>query len=73
METRARYLDRENFQGLDCDRYLLLSEKVIDNAADEMKMIAVSKRSIRLLPQKEIVRTDLQSFKQKIESLATNW
>ena len=30
-----------------------------------VETIAVSKRSISLLPQKEVVRTDLQPFKQE--------
>ena len=35
--------------------------------------MAVSKRSISLLPQKEVVRTDLQPFKQETQPLAKIW
>ena len=59
MESRARDLDREMYQDPDSDRYLIPSEKVFGNAADDLETIAVSKRSISLLPQKEEVRTDL--------------
>ena len=48
------------YQDPDSDRYLIPSEKVFDNAVDDLETIAISKRSISLLPQKEVVRTDLQ-------------
>ena len=73
VETRARDLDRGVYQDPDSDRYLIPSERVLDNAADELETIAVSKRSISLLPQKEIVRTDLQPFKQETQPLAKLW
>ena len=73
VETRARDLDREMYQDPDSDRYLIPSEKVFDNAADDLETIAVSKRSISLLPQKEVVRTDLQPFKQETQPLAKIW
>ena len=73
VETRARDLDREVYQDPDSDRYLIPSERVFDNAADDLETIAVSKRSIRLLPQKEVVRTDLQPFKQETQPLAKIW
>ena len=53
VETRARDLDREVYQDPDKDRYLIPSERVFDNAAEDLETIAVSKRSISLLPQKE--------------------
>ena len=62
LETRARDLDREVYQDPDSDRYLIPSERVFDNAADILETIAVSKRSISLLPQKKVIRTDLQPF-----------
>ena len=40
---------------------------------DDLETIAVSKRSISLLPQKEVVRTDLQPFKQETQPLAKIW
>ena len=73
VETRARDLDREVYQDPDSDRYLILSERVFDNAADDLETIAVSKRSISLLPQKEVFRTDLQPFKQETQPLAKIW
>ena len=60
VETRARDLDREVYQDPDSDRYLIPGERVFDNAADDLEAIAVSKLSMSLLPQKEVVRTDLQ-------------
>ena len=73
METRARDLDREVYQDPDSDRHLIPSKSVFDNAADELETIAVSKSSISLLPEKEVVRTDLQPFKQEIQPLAKIW
>ena len=70
VETRARDMDREVYQDPDSDRYLIPSERVFDNAADDLETIPVSKRSISLLPQKEVVRTDLQPFKQETQPLA---
>ena len=68
METRARDLDREMYHDPDSDRYLILG-----NAADDLEKIAVSRRSMNLLPQKEAVRTDLQPFKHETEPLAKIW
>ena len=48
--TRARDLDREVYQYPDSDRYLIPGERVFDNAADDLETIAVSKRSVSLLP-----------------------
>ena len=73
VETRARDLDREVYQDPDSDRYLIPSQRVFDNAADDLETIAVSKRSISLLPQKEVARTDLQPFKQETQPLAKIW
>ena len=60
VETRARDLDREVYQDPDSDRYLLRSESIFDNAADDLETIAVSKRSMSLLPQKEVVRQETE-------------
>ena len=73
VETRARDLDREVYQDPDSDCYLIPSERVFDNVADDLETIAVSKRSMSLLPQKEVVRTDLQPFKQGKQPLAKIW
>ena len=67
METRARDLDREIYQDPDSDRYLIPGERVFDNAADDLETITVSKRSMSLLPQKEVVRTDRQPFEQETQ------
>ena len=69
VETRARDLDRELYQDPDSDRFLVPSETVFDNAADDLETIAVSKRSMKLLPQKEVVRIDLQPLRQETEPL----
>ena len=73
VETGARDLDRELHQNPDSDRYLLRSDLVFDNAADYLEIIALSKRSMSLLPQKEVIRTDLQPFRQDTEPLANIW
>ena len=73
VETRARDLDREVYQDPDSDRYLIPRERIFDNAADDLETISVSKRSISLLPQKEVVRTDLQPFEQETQPLAKIW
>ena len=73
VETRERDLDREIYQDPDSDRYLIPGERVFDNAADDRETIAVSKRSMSLLPQKEVVRTDLQPFEQETQPLAKIW
>ena len=73
METRARDLDREVYQDPDSDLYLPCSESVFDTAADDLETIAVSKQSMSLLPLKEVVRTDLQPFRQETEPLVNIW
>ena len=73
VETRARDLDRKVYQDTDSDRYLIPGEIVFDNAADDLETMAVSKRSISLLPKKEVVRTNLQPFEQETQPLAKIW
>ena len=73
VESRARDFYRELHQDHDSDCYLLRSETVFDNEAEDLETIAVSKRSMSLLPQKEVVRTDLQPFRQETEPLAKIW
>ena len=70
METGARDADREVHQDPDSDRHLFRWEKTW---ADDLEMIAVSKRSMSLLPQKELVRSDLEPFKQETKPLANIW
>ena len=73
VEIGARDLYREIYQDPDSDRYLIPGERVIGNVADDLETIAASKPLISLLPQKEVVRTDLQPFKQKTQPLAKIW
>ena len=73
VETRARDLDKELHQDADSDHYLLRSETVFYNAAHDLENIAISKRSMSLLPQKEVVRTDLQPIRQEAEPLVKIW
>ena len=62
--------DRILHQDPEEDRFIPSSELARDNAGDDLEMIAVFKRSVSLLPQKEIVRIDLQPFEQETEPLA---
>ena len=73
VETRARDLDREVYQDPYSDRYLIPGKIVFDNAADDLEKIAVSKRSMSLLPQKQVVRNDLQPYQQETQPLAKTW
>ena len=73
METRARDLVWEVHQDPDSDRYLFFSEKVFDNAADDLEIIAVPKRSMSLFPQMEAGRVDLKPYKQDAKSMAKIW
>ena len=45
VETHARDLDREVYQDPDSDRYLIPSERVFDNAADDLETIEI--RNVR--------------------------
>ena len=65
METRARDSDKEVHQDSDSDCYLFPKEKVFVNAVDDWEMIAVSKRSMSLLPQKEALRIELNHLKRR--------
>ena len=48
-------------QDPDSDRFNFDEEgTVVDNAADELELIAVSKRPTRLLPHDTVVRTSLE-------------
>ena len=68
VKTRPTDLDGEVYHDHTKDRFLFTSEEVFDNAADDLEMIAVSKRSMSFLPQKEAVKTDFQPFRQETES-----
>ena len=49
------------------------ADSVADSSTDDLEKIAVSKRSMSLLPQKEVVRTNLQPFEQETQPLAMIW
>ena len=53
-------------QDPDRDKYTSDDEvTVVDNAADKLELIAVSKRPIRLLPHATVVRTTLEPLEQE--------
>ena len=70
VDWKQRGLDREMHQDPDRDRYTS-DEKgtVVDNAADELELIAVSKRPTRLVPHGTVVRTNLEPSVQKATPL----
>ena len=74
VEWKQRGLEREMHQDPDRDRYTS-DEKgtVVDNAADELELIAVSKRPIRLLPHGTVVRTNLEPSVQEATPLKKIW
>ena len=70
VDWKQRGLDRETHQDPDRDRYTSDEEgTVVDNAADELELIAVSKRPIRLLPLGTVVRTNLEPSVQEATPL----
>ena len=67
-------LDREMHQDPDRDRYISDEEgTVIDNAADEFELIAVSKCPTRLLPHSMVVYTNLEPSLQEATPLKKIW
>ena len=74
VDWKQRGLDRETHQDPDRDRYTSDEEgTVVDNAADELDLIAVSKRPTRLLPHGTVVRTNLEPSVQEATPLKTIW
>ena len=74
VDWKQRGLDRETHQDPDRDRYTSDEEgTVVDNAADELELIAVSKRPIRLLPHGTVVRTNLEPSVQEATPLKKIW
>ena len=70
LEWKQRGFDREMHQEPDRDRYTSDEEgTVVDNAADELELIAVSKRPTRLLPHATFVRTNLDPSVQEATPL----
>ena len=67
-------LDREMHQDPNRDRYTSGEEGTfVDNAADELELIAVSKRPARLSPHATVVRTHLKPLDQKATPLKKAW
>ena len=74
VDWKRRGLDREMHQDPDRDRYTSDEEgTVVDNAADELDLIAVSKRPTRLLPHGTVVRTNLEPSGQEATHLKKIW
>ena len=74
VEWKQRGLDRKMHQ--DPDRDSCTSDEegtVVDNAADELELIAVSKRPTRLLPHGTVVRTNLEPSVQEATPLKKIW
>ena len=61
-------------QDPDKDRYTSDEEgTVVDNAADKLELIAVSKRPNRLLPHETVVRSNLEPSVQEATPLKNIW
>ena len=74
VDWKQRGLDREMHQDPDRDRHTSDEEgTVVDNAADELELIAVSKRPTRLLPHGTVVRTNLEPSVQEATPLKKIW
>ena len=74
VEWKQRGMDREVHQDPDRDRYTSDEEgTVVDNAADELKLIAVLKRPTRLLPHGTVVHTNLEPSGQEATPLKKIW
>ena len=74
VDWKQRGLDRDTHQDPDRDRYTSDEEgTVVDNAADELELIAVSKRPTRLLPHGTVVRTNLEPSVQEATPLKKIW
>ena len=74
VDWKQRGLDRETHQDPDRDSYTSDEEgTVVDNAADELELIAVSKRPTRLLAHGTVVRTNLEPSVQEATPLKKIW
>ena len=73
-EWKQRDLGREMHLDPERDRYTSDKENtVFDNTPDELELIAVSKRSTRLLPLATVVRTNLEPSVQEATLLKKIW
>ena len=74
VDWKQRGLDKEMHQDPDRDRYTSDEEgTVMDNAADELKLIAISKRPTTLLPHGTVVGTNLETSVQEATPLMKIW
>ena len=74
VEWKQRGLDREMHQDPDRDRYTSDEEgTVVDNATDELELVAVSKLPTRLLPEAAVFRANLESVEQDATPLKIIW
>ena len=74
VEWKQCGMDREKHQEPDRDRYTSDREcSVINDATDELELIAVSKRQTRLLPHATGVRTNLEPSGQEATLLIKVW
>ena len=74
VDWKQRGLDRKMHQDPDRDRYTSDEEgTVVDNAADELELIAVLKRPTRLLPHGTVVCTNLEPSVQEATPSKKIW
>ena len=74
VEWKQRGLDREMHQDSDRDRYTSDEEGTVDDkAADELELMAVSKRPTRLLQHALVLRTNLEPSVQEATPLKKIW
>ena len=65
MKIRAGVLDMEIYQDPDGDQTLHSGGKILDNAADDLKIIAGSKLTVSWFLPKEAIRFHLDLFEQQ--------
>ena len=74
VDWKQRGLDREMHQDPDRDRYTSDEEgSVVDNAADKLELLAVSKCPTILLPHGTVVRTNVEPSVQEATLLKKIW
>ena len=74
VEWKQRRLDREMHHDPDRDRYTSDEEgTIMDNAADELELIAVSKCPTRLQPLGTVFRTNLEPYVQEAAPMKKIW
>ena len=74
VDWKRRGLDGEMHQDPDRDRYTSDEEDtVVENAADELDLIAVSKHPTKLLPHATVVRAKMEHLEQEATPLRKIW